>query len=63
MTRVTISFGPVSHPQREPGATIFENESRRSTRPSVSSERNDGVMGASAPWGRIWRKQSGMSNR
>ena len=58
----TIGAGPVIHPSLAPGATIFENESTRMTRPSISSERKVGTMGLSAPLGRICKKQSFVSS-
>lgn len=57
----TMGAGPVIHPSRAPGATIFEKESTRMTRPSMSSERKVGTMGLSAPFGRICKKQSFVS--
>ena len=49
----TNACGPDTKPKRTPGATNLENESIRSTRPSVSIEKKVGMMGESAPLGRI----------
>lgn len=41
--RSTMAGCAVIHPRRQPGAIVLENVSRRTTRPSVSRERYDGV--------------------
>ena len=54
------SAGPVATPMRRPPATVLENESRRSTRPSTSIDRNDGGRaescgaGGGNGRGRVW---------
>ena len=42
-TRSTISGAAVTQPSRQPGATVFENVSSRTTRPSTSRLRNEGT--------------------